>query len=60
MFEGFFCFSLSIPPICNGHTGYQTNKFNLKNKVEFGGWVAGWANDIAKVDVAQGVVAAEV
>ncbi|HFK1441926.1 hypothetical protein [Bacillus cereus] len=56
--------SISVPPItvpiCNGHTGYKTNKFDLKNKVESGGWVAGWANDIAEVDVAQGVVAAGV
>ncbi|WP_257147985.1 hypothetical protein [Bacillus cereus] len=52
--------SVSMPSICHGHTGYQTNKFDLKNKIESGGWVAGWANDIAEVDVAQGVVAAGV
>ncbi|WP_257149848.1 hypothetical protein [Bacillus cereus] len=50
----------SIPPICHGYTGYQTNKFNHQHNVESGGWVAGWADDIAEVDVAQGVVAAGV
>lgn len=50
----------TIPIPCHGYTGYQTNKFDLKRNVESGGWVAGWAEDIAEKDVAQGVVAAGV
>ncbi|WP_002151830.1 hypothetical protein [Bacillus cereus] len=43
------------PPVCQGHTGYLTNKFDLELKIENGGWVTAWANDIAERDVLQGV-----
>ncbi|WP_219375723.1 hypothetical protein [Bacillus mycoides] len=43
------------PPVCHGHTGYLTNKFDLELKIENGGWVTAWANDIAEKDVLQGV-----
>lgn len=46
-------------PTC-GFTGYKTNKFDQKDKIVSGGWVAGWADDIAEKDVLQGVVAAGV
>lgn len=42
-------------PVCHGHTGYLTNKFDLELKIENGGWVTAWANDIAEKDVLQGV-----
>ncbi|WP_046956777.1 hypothetical protein [Bacillus cereus] len=49
-----------IPPVCHGHTGYLTNKFELELKIENGGWVTAWSNDIAEKDVLQGAVAAGV
>ncbi|PFB89778.1 hypothetical protein CN273_00065 [Bacillus thuringiensis] len=49
-----------LPSLCTGYTGYKTNKFDLKKNKESGGWTAGWAQDIAEKDVAQGVVAAGV
>lgn len=48
------------PKISCGFTGYKTNKFDQKDKIVSGGWVAGWADDIAEKDVLQGVVAAGV
>ncbi|MDR4905090.1 hypothetical protein P4T54_11015 [Bacillus mycoides] len=48
------------PPVCHGHTGYLTNKFDLELKIENGGWITAWADDIAEKDVLQGVVAAGV
>lgn len=42
-------------PVCHGHTGYLTNKFDLELKIENGGWVTAWANDIAEKDVLLGV-----
>lgn len=52
---------ISIPTrISCGYTGYQTNKFDLKSNTENGGWVVGWADDIAEKDVLLGLVAAGV
>ncbi|ABY46734.1 hypothetical protein [Bacillus mycoides] len=48
------------PPVCHGHTGYLTNKFDLELKIENDGWITAWADDIAEKDVLQGVVAAGV
>lgn len=48
------------PKLPCGFTGYKTNKFDLKDTIVSGGWVAGWADDIAEKDVLQGVVAAGV
>ncbi|NQX57530.1 hypothetical protein [Paenibacillus qinlingensis] len=45
--------------IC-GYTGYKTNKFDLKQKVENGGWIVAWSDDISETDAIQGVVAAGV
>ena len=41
-------------------SGYQTNKFDLKGKVEEGGWTVAWSDDITETDAAQGLVAAGV
>lgn len=41
-----------------GH--YETNKFDLKSKIEEGNWIVAWSDDISETDVAQGVVAAGV
>ncbi|MBE5108592.1 hypothetical protein IGI01_26110 [Bacillus thuringiensis] len=46
--------------VCIGHTGYLTNKYDLELKIEDGGWVTAWSDDIAEKDVLQGVVAARV
>ncbi|MGQ4706035.1 hypothetical protein [Bacillus thuringiensis] len=43
--------------VCPGHTGYLTNKYGLELKIENGGWVTAWSDDIAEIDVLQGVVA---
>lgn len=40
--------------------GYQTNKFDLKSRVETDGWVAAWGQDVSETDAAEGVVAAGV
>lgn len=37
--------------------GYETNKFDLKGRVESGGWKVAWADDISETDVLRGVVA---
>ncbi len=37
--------------------GYETNKFDLKARVENGGWVVAWSDDISETDAARGVVA---
>ena len=39
---------------------YETNKFDLKARVESGGWVVAWSDDITETDVGKGVVAAGV
>lgn len=39
---------------------YVTNKFDLKARVESGGWVVAWSDDISETDVAKGVAAAGV
>ncbi|GAB6482209.1 hypothetical protein bcgnr5384_48460 [Bacillus cereus] len=44
-----------IPLIYHGHTGYLTNKFDLEFKIENGGWVTAWENEIAEKDVLKGV-----
>ncbi|MGE6599929.1 hypothetical protein [Bacillus proteolyticus] len=48
-------YAVHPPLVCHGHTGYLTNKFDLELKIENGGWVTAWANDIAEKDVLQGV-----
>ena len=42
------------------NSGYQTNKFDLQNEVEGGGWTVAWAEDISETDALKGVVAAGV
>lgn len=36
---------------------YETNKFDLKSKVEEGNWIVAWSDDISETDVASGIVA---
>lgn len=40
--------------------GYETNKPERKAKVEEGGWVVAWADDVSETDAITGVVAAGV
>jgi len=43
-----------------GFTGYRTNKFELREKVQQGGWIVAWGNDISETDLINGAVAAGV
>lgn len=54
--------SVPHPRIKIGKTGYESNKPELKIKIEKGSppWVVAWADDVAEKDVLNGVVSAGV
>lgn len=53
----FLCIAfLTLPSLALAK--YESNKPELKKKVEEGGWTVAWSDDISETDAAQGLVAA--